>query len=162
MHCLWQEGDPALLGCAHVGGHVLLVSPLLLPLIFIWLHAEEGPPAPYSVPPLPCSLFVSVHVIKALLLQTSCRITCPADQGACHLPPSNRFFPLSPSSLPGTKLFYFPAPLCLLEQLTPFLFLLPNHTCRETSSASATASGCWRRQHWGFLPLRPGSAWSSP
>jgi len=34
------------------------------------------------------------------------------------------FFPVSPSSVRGIKL-YFPAPPCLLDQLTPFLFLSP-------------------------------------
>lgn len=122
---------------------------------------REGEPAPYSVPRCPSfppvlpSLSVSYKLCcwrpatQSLVLQTRVPATS-------YPPAIFSFLCIFPSC---HQALHFPAPPpCLLEHLTPLLFLLPNRTYRETCRAPTAVFDCWRKQHCGFLPLSPGSA----
>lgn len=113
-----------------------------------------------SPPPFP-AVFSSLSILQKLLSQTSCTITYPVNQGACHLPPSNHFF-LSPHLLFLASSSLCPSTTVPVRAADFFPFPSPQVYLQEACNAPAAASGCWRRQHWGFLPLSPGSATSSP
>lgn len=127
-----------MLGHACVGGCVLPVSPLLLPWIFERQHGEEGAFAPFSVLHFP-AVFSSLSALYRLLSQTSLVPHHLSHRPRC-LPPLilKAFFCPSPHLLFLPPSCLLPSTTFLLEQLTPFHFLLPKqiHRCLQCPHSS--------------------------